>query len=107
MKKLLLTIAIILIPYASLADDIWIFSADWCGPCKSLKSFLKTYHKTLEDQGHRITIVDIDDNPELQRKYNVRAVPTTIVFGDNKNEKDRLEGFSRSGWPSWIQSKTK
>jgi len=107
MKKLLLALTIALIPSISLADDIWIFSASWCGPCKSLKSFLKTYHKTLEDQGHRITIIDIDDNPELKRKYNVRVVPTTIVFDDNKDEKGRFSGFGRSSWPNWIQSTTK
>lgn len=68
---------------------------------------MKTYHKTLEDQGHRITIIDIDDHPELKRKYKVGSVPTTVVFDDNKVEKDRLTGYSRSGWPAWIQKTTK
>lgn len=106
MRKLILAFLLSISPALSFADDIWIFSADWCGPCRSLKSFLKTYHETLEEQGHRISIIDIDDNPELAKKYKVRLVPTTIVFDDNKNEKDRLSGFSSTGWPKWIQSTT-
>ena len=107
MRKFLLILGLLLMPSTSNADDIWIFSATWCGPCKNLKNFLKTYHKTLEDQGHRISIIDIDDNPEIAKKYKVRAVPTTIVFDDNKNEKDRLSGFNQSNWPKWIQSATR
>lgn len=107
MKKALIALLLALIPSISFADDIWIFSASWCGPCRSLKSFLKTYHSTLESQGHRLSFIDIDDNPDLAKKYNVSAVPTTIVFDDNKDEKGRLEGYSRSGWPSWVQKTTR
>lgn len=97
----------LLIQPVSYADDIWIFSAEWCGPCNDLKDFLKTYHKTLENQKHRISIIDIDQNPEIAKKYNISVVPTTIIFDDNKDEKGRFKGFSQSNWPKWIQSTTR
>lgn len=107
MKEILLALLLTLVSSYSFADDIWIFSASWCGPCKNLKSFLKTYHKTLKSEGHNISIIDIDFDKELKRKYQINAVPTTIVFDDNKIEKGRLEGYSKNVWTSWIKNTTK
>lgn len=107
MKKILLAIVISLSSINSFADDIWIFSASWCQPCKSLKSFLKKYHKTLKESGHRLTFIDIDKDKELKREYGIDAVPTTIVFDDNKDEKGRLEGFNATVWKSWVEKTTR
>lgn len=107
MKKILLALLLTLISSYSFADDIWIFSASWCQPCKNLKSFLKTYHKNLKERGHRLTFIDIDKDIELKREYGINAVPTTIVFDDNKDEKGRLEGFNNTVWKSWIEKTTR
>lgn len=107
MRKILLTLVLSLFAASSFADDIWIFTASWCTPCKNLKSFLKDYHKVLKSKGHRLTLIDIDKDPELKKSYRVSNVPTTIVFDDNKDEKGRLEGFNEKFWPAWIQDKTR
>lgn len=107
MKKLLLSLVLIFIPSLSYADDIWIFSATWCKPCRELKTFLKTYYRTLKNQGHRITIIDIDENTDLKKEYGITAVPTTIIFDDNNSEKARTSGFNKTIWRDWIQSNTK
>ena len=59
------------------------FFATWCGPCKMLAPVLKEVKDSL---GERITIlkIDVDKNQELSSKYQVRGVPTMILFHNGK-----------------------
>lgn len=55
------------------------FGATWCGPCKALAPIVG---KIAEDfQGKvKVVTVDIDDCPEVSKKYGIRSVPTLLVF---------------------------
>ncbi len=55
------------------------FSAEWCGPCKMLAPILKQVKDSL---GDRITIIkiDVDKNQVLASKYQVRGVPTMVLY---------------------------
>ena len=55
------------------------FYADWCGPCKMLAPILKEVKEDLED-GIKIIKIDVDKNQPLAAKYQVRGVPTMILF---------------------------
>jgi len=55
------------------------FHADWCGPCKMLAPILKEVKEALED-GITIIKIDVDKNQPLAAKYQVRGVPTMILF---------------------------
>ncbi|MBA4275858.1 thioredoxin [Flavobacterium sp.] len=59
------------------------FFATWCGPCKMLAPVLKEVKDSL---GERITIlkIDVDKNQQLSSKYQVRGVPTMILFQNGK-----------------------
>lgn len=59
------------------------FFATWCGPCKMLAPVLK---EVKDSMGERITIlkIDVDKNQELSSKYQVRGVPTMILFQNGK-----------------------
>lgn len=65
------------------------FFGTWCGPCQALMPILK---EVKDELGNAVKIVkvDIDKNQELAVKYQVRSVPTMILFKD--------------GVPKWRQS---
>lgn len=68
--------------------EVLKFSATWCGPCKMLAATLNGVEG--------ITNVDIDQNPDLTRKHNVRSVPTLVFLQDGK-EVERKTGLMSVG----------
>ncbi|WP_298493619.1 thioredoxin [uncultured Algibacter sp.] len=59
------------------------FFANWCGPCKMLAPILKDVKQELEDTV-KIIKIDVDKNQPLAAKFQVRGVPTMILFKNGK-----------------------
>ena len=65
------------------------FTAAWCGPCKALTKTFET-NKSKFKKINRFK-VDLDEHQELAQKYNIKSVPTILLFKDGKEHK-RLTG---------------
>ncbi len=55
------------------------FYADWCQPCKMVVPILKEVKNSLGEKV-RIIKIDVDKNPEISSAYNIRSVPTLMLF---------------------------
>ena len=72
--------------------DFW---AEWCGPCKMIEPILNEI--ATEQAGKlRIGKLNVDENPDLARRFDVMSIPTLIIFQDGQPKK-RLVGAKGKG----------
>ena len=59
------------------------FYAEWCGPCKVMKSHLLDVAERMGDNA-KIVTVDIDKEKDLAERFRIQSVPTLIIFKQGK-----------------------
>lgn len=78
--------------------DFW---AEWCGPCRQIAPALEEIGKELGGKV-RIVKLNIDESPRTPGTYNVRAIPTLILF-KNGEVVDTLRGaHPKNQLAAWI-----
>ena len=80
--------------------DFW---AEWCGPCRMIAPALEEIAK---DMGGKLTVakVNIDENPNTPTKYNVRGIPTLILFKNGQIAGTKVGALPKSKLAEWINS---
>ena len=61
------------------------FFGTWCGPCQTLMPILKEVKDEL-GEAIKIIKIDIDKNPTIATQYQVRSVPTMILFNEGESK---------------------
>ena len=71
--------------------DFW---AEWCGPCKMIAPVLEEL--ASETDAVQIAKLNVEENPDIARRYSVMSIPTLLVFQDGV-EKKRIIGAKGKG----------
>lgn len=80
--------------------DFW---AEWCGPCRAIAPSLE---EIGAEYAGRLTIakVNIDENPLTPNTYNVRGIPTLVMFKDGKQVSTKVGAAPKSVLKEWVAS---
>jgi thioredoxin 1 len=69
--------------------DFW---APWCGPCRAMSPAVEAAAEKLAGNA-KVYKINVDDNPAVSPRFNIRGIPTLILFKDGR-EANRLVGLS-------------
>ena len=80
--------------------DFW---AEWCGPCRMIAPILD---EVAEQYADRLTVakLNIDDNPNTPAKYQVRSIPTLILFKDGEVLAQKLGAMSKKDLTNFLET---
>ena len=79
--------------------DFW---ADWCGPCKAMAPAYERVASELEPHV-RFLKVDTEAERQLASQYNIRSIPTLILFRDGKILAQRAGASDALSLRDWIR----
>ena len=79
--------------------DFW---AEWCGPCKMIAPILDEIATEYAD---RVVIakINVDDNPKTPMRFNVRGIPTLMVFKGGQVAATKVGAAPKGQLQSWIE----
>lgn len=79
------------------------FYAEWCGPCKMMSPVIHSLKKKIGDQA-KILKIDVDKNPSVMQTYQIRGVPTFILFRNGRIVWEQAGAVSEQTLLQEIQS---
>jgi thioredoxin 1 len=78
------------------------FSAEWCGPCKTIAPELRALAEELQGKAKVVTI-DVDRSPVIARELGVQSVPTFVVFHQGRPAGGRVGALRRTQLREMIE----
>jgi thioredoxin 1 len=80
--------------------DYW---AEWCGPCKAIAPILD---EVAKEYGAKLKVakLNVDDNTEVPKKYNIRGIPTLMLFKNGNMEAVKVGALSKSQLTAFLDS---
>ena len=81
--------------------DFW---AEWCAPCKMIAPML---NEIATEYKEKLTIakLNIDENPKTPQRFNVRGIPTLILFKNGQVEGQKVGAPRKSDLVAFLESK--
>ena len=79
--------------------DFW---AEWCGPCKMIAPALDELAKDLAGK-MTVAKINIDENPGTPSKYNVRGIPTLILFKNGQVAAMKVGALPKNKLQEWVE----
>ncbi|MAZ87244.1 MAG: thiol reductase thioredoxin [Cellvibrionaceae bacterium] len=80
--------------------DYW---AEWCGPCKMIAPVLDELSGEYDGK-IKICKMDVDANQETPSKFNIRGIPTLIIFKGGNAEATKVGALSKAQLVEFIDS---
>ena len=80
--------------------DYW---AEWCGPCKAIAPILEEVAKQYSGK-LKIAKLDVDANTEVPKKFNIRGIPTLMLFKNGVVEATKVGALSKSQLTAFLDS---
>ncbi len=80
--------------------DFW---AEWCGPCKMIAPLLDEAADQYED---KLTVakLNIDENPNTPAKYQIRSIPTLLLFKDGNVLAQKLGAMPKKDLTDFLET---
>ncbi|MBU0536999.1 MAG: thioredoxin [Gammaproteobacteria bacterium] len=79
--------------------DFW---AEWCGPCKMMNPVLENLAGEL-DGSVAIAKLNVDESPDIAQRYNVRGIPTLLLFNNGELVAQRTGAASQQQVKAFIE----
>jgi len=80
--------------------DFW---AEWCGPCKMIAPILDAIAAEYEGK-LRIVKLNIDENPKTPPRYNIRSIPTLLLFKGGSVTAQQVGAASKAQLESFLNA---